>query len=245
MYDDLAALYDLFVDWPKRLNAELPHLKRLGVGLEGQSVLDVACGTGRHAMAWAGQGCKVVACDPGAEMIAVAKEGDAASAVDWHVRGMLDLPEDVSADALVCIGTSLPHVASKSDYQTALGGFRDSMTDGGRIVIHSRNLRRVMDSNDRYMPPLPRDTPEGTVLFWRFYDMIPPDHIDFNMAIFRERDNSWSHDVLTSRLCVVSADELLEMAATAGLKDASCYGHLDGRPYIADESPDMVLVADR
>ena len=58
-YDALSVDYDLFVDWPARLAYELPlleeHLRRLGA----RTVLDVACGTGQHAIALAraGIGC--------------------------------------------------------------------------------------------------------------------------------------------------------------------------------------------
>ena len=244
MYDDLASLYDVFVDWPKRLAGELPHLNRLGVGKPGLSILDVACGTGRHALAWADQGCRVTACDESVEMVERAKSSDTEGTVDWRAAGMLSLPSDVCSDVIVCLGTSLPHVSTREDYGEALAEFPRHTHPGGRVVVHSRPLGRVLATGDRFMEPLARTTPEGTVLFWRFYDLIPPDHLDFHMVIMREQDGSWTHKVLTSRLCAISDGELLRFAADAGFPRARCCGHLDDRDYVADESPDIVLIAD-
>jgi len=245
MYDDLADLYDLFVDWPTRLKTELPLLKRLGIGYSGQRIADVACGTGHHARALAERGCDAVAFDASAEMIARAQADDQGGTVHWRVGSFADVPTDIKADALICLGTSLPHVASRDEYRVALGAFAHAVKPGGIIVIHSRNLPRSLTKAERFLPPLPRRSGSGMVLFWRFYDLLPPEYLDFNLVILREQNGGWTHDVLTSRLCVVSADDLATMATDAGMSDVSVYGHLDGRPYDLETSPDLVLIGIR
>lgn len=244
MYDDLAALYDLFVDWPSRLKNELPLLERLGVGLPGQRIVDAACGTGQHARAWADRGAHVVAIDASAEMIGRARRDDLAGRVDWRVGDFAGVPADGTADALVCIGTSLPHVPSRDGYRAALAAFARSVRPGGRVIVQGRNLPRTLATGERFLPPLARTTAEGTVLFWRFYDLLPPEHVDFHLAVFRERPPGWTHHVLTSRLCVIAAEDLAAAAAAAGLTSVRTCGHLDGRPYEL-ASPDLVLVAER
>ncbi len=242
MYDDFASLYDLFVDWPNRLRNELPHLLRLGVGRPGTSIVDTACGTGHHARAWAEQGCRVAALDASAEMIRHAKQLDADAKVTWHVGEFADVPATGDADAVVCLGTSLPHVENKAEYLEALRSFRNALRPDGLLVVHSRNLHKTLVDGDRFLPPLVRSEPGGTILFWRFYDIVAQDALDFNLTIFRESTN-WKHQVLTSRLSVVSGNELIRYASDVGFTETNLYGHLDGRPYDASSSPDMVLVA--
>lgn len=244
MYDDFASLYDLFVDWPNRLKNELPHLLRLGVGEPSTHIIDTACGTGHHARAWAGQGCRVTALDASAEMVRHAKQIDTDGKVTWRVGAFVDTPATGDADAVVCLGTSLPHVETKAVYVEALRSFRNALKSDGRLVVHSRNLHKTFVDRDRFLPPLVRSEPGGTILFWRFYDIIEPDALDFNLTIFRESTN-WKHQVLTSRLSVVDGSELAAFAKEAGFTDIGLFGHLDGRAYDASTSPDLVLVAKR
>ena len=245
MYDELAALYDLFIDWPNRLQNELPLLERLGAGVPGHHLVDVACGTGRHALAWAERGCRVTGCDASAEMIGRARGADTERRVEWRVATMTDLPQGLLADTLVCIGTSLPHVAEPEEYRTALREFARCTRPDGQVVVHSRNLPRILATGDRFTEPLVRQTPEGTVLFWRFYDLLPPHHIDFHLVIFRQQESGWTRTMLTSRLCVISAEELCALAREVGFTDARCCGHLDEREYDRNTSPDLVLIAKR
>ncbi len=243
MYDDFVTLYDNFVDWPSRLRNELPLLKALGIGEAGQRIVDTACGTGHHARAWSDVGAEVIAYDASAEMIARAKMLDTGNSVDWRTGTFFDVMPGLSADALVCLGTSLPHVESKGEYEKALRCFHDAMTPGGLLVVHSRNLFATLHSGERYLKPLVRSGPDGTVLFWRFYDLIPPAHLGFNLAVFSESGDEWLHRVFASTLCVISADELAQAAQLAGFSDIKIAGHLDGRCFEPLESPDMVLIA--
>ncbi len=242
MYDELAELYDLFIDWPNRLKTELPLLEKLGAGLPGDRVIDAACGTGHHARAWEERGCDVLALDASEEMVARARAADPTSMVDWQVGGLDEVPGDRSADSVVCLGTSLPHVSSAREYADVLSGWASALRPGGRLVVGGRNLTRVLRHGERYLEPLPRLRAGGVVLFWRFYDIFPPDHVDFHLAIFDEADG-WKHRVLTSRLCVVDAEGLVHLAVQAGLREVRVLGHLDGRPYDEETSPDLALIA--
>jgi SAM-dependent methyltransferase len=245
MYDELAELYDLFIDWPSRLRTEIPLLQKLGVGLSGQKIVDTACGTGHHARAWASEGCHVTAFDAGEEMVIQAQILDPDGTVSWQQGAYTEIPSNLAADALVCLGTSLPHVDSRTGYLDALRSFHAALRPGGKIVLHSRNLHATLIGEQRFLKPLARKQGDKTVLFWRIYDMLPPDHVDFNLAILRESDSTWDHRVLTSQLCVISGTELAEMAQVAGLINVQLSGHLDGRDFDEMQSPDVVLTAVR
>lgn len=245
MYDELSELYDLFIDWPTRLATEMPLLRDLGVG--GQLVVDAACGTGQHARALAEAGSSVIAYDASPEMIAAARESDPAGTVEWRTGPFRAIEPGLGADALMCIGTSLPHVSTRPGYRAALKAFRGALAKDGLLVVHSRNLLRATVGGERFLPPIARETPDGTVLFWRFYGETARNHVDFNIAILRSAGDgpAWTHKVVTTRLCVVDAEELSGYAKEVGLRDIRIYGHLDGRRYNAASSPDLVLTARR
>ena len=69
MFDDLADVYEAMIDWPKRLAHEEPFYRRLFERLGARSVLDVACGTGRHAAMFHGWGLRVEGADLSPAMI--------------------------------------------------------------------------------------------------------------------------------------------------------------------------------
>ena len=69
MFDDLADVYEAMIDWPKRLAHEEPFYRRLFERLGARSVLDVACGTGRHAAMFHSWGLRVEGADLSPAMI--------------------------------------------------------------------------------------------------------------------------------------------------------------------------------
>ena len=57
--------YDRGIDWDARLGREIPFLRDV-MGPPGQlGLLDAGCGTGRHAVAMAREGYRVVGLDSG------------------------------------------------------------------------------------------------------------------------------------------------------------------------------------
>jgi ubiquinone/menaquinone biosynthesis C-methylase UbiE len=53
MYDSLSLDYDRFVNWQNRLSIELPFIIKQFQLINAKSILDVATGTGMHAIALA------------------------------------------------------------------------------------------------------------------------------------------------------------------------------------------------
>jgi SAM-dependent methyltransferase len=67
-------------------------LRLLG-NLDGKRILDLGCGVGHAAIAFAQQGAKVIAVDPSAEQVAAGKEAaeEAKARVEFHQADMADL----------------------------------------------------------------------------------------------------------------------------------------------------------
>src|SRR5689334_14503820 len=76
------------------------------LGLEpGERVLDVGCGPGRHALAFAGRGIEVVGVDLSDDFIALARDAAAAHGVParFEVGDVRELAHDGEFDVVVCL----------------------------------------------------------------------------------------------------------------------------------------------
>ena len=118
-------------DRPLRLFAiEAPPLRRLLDGLTPSTVLDAACGSGRHSVDLAARGHAVIGVDQSLEMLTLARE----KVPDGRfLPGDLSaLPlDDASVDAALC-ALALVHVV---DVRQAIGELARVVRPGGRIVI--------------------------------------------------------------------------------------------------------------
>ncbi len=100
---------------------------------EGADVLDVACGTGALAGQFVAMGAgRVVGVDFAPEMLAVAREKYAGSAIDWVEADALNLPLDDRTFDVVSIGFGLRNLASAAD---GLAEMYRVLRPGGRIVV--------------------------------------------------------------------------------------------------------------
>ena len=111
VFDELALAYDNTIDWTSRLEREIPFILANPFNEKKKSVLDIACGSGRHAVELAKRGFVVSAFDSSQSMIDVARKHaqDSGVDVDFCVSDMLELSTAYSDkfDLVVCLGNSL------------------------------------------------------------------------------------------------------------------------------------------
>lgn len=92
--------------------AEVDFIER-HLGLEPDSrVVDVPCGSGRHALALASRGHHVTGVDISPEAIGYARRAatDAGLSMNLSVADMRDIPRDGRFDAAVCMGNSFGYL---------------------------------------------------------------------------------------------------------------------------------------
>jgi ubiquinone/menaquinone biosynthesis C-methylase UbiE len=109
-YDQWASCYD--TDGNPILALEQPHVDQLLGDVNGLSVLDVGCGTGRHAVRLAGAGATVEALDFSAGMLQRAREKAGAAKVSFRVHDLSEpLPFPVGTFDRVICGLVVDHIA--------------------------------------------------------------------------------------------------------------------------------------
>jgi SAM-dependent methyltransferase len=134
-YEAIAPFYDDFTahhDYELWLGNLLPELKRLG--LEGNRLLDVACGTGKSFIPMLERGWEVTASDisPAMVELARAKVGDA---VDLSVADMRDLPDFGQFDLVWCLDDAVNYLLSGEELEQALRGMRRNLRPGGLLMF--------------------------------------------------------------------------------------------------------------
>jgi len=130
-YDRWASTYD--TDGNPLVALEEPWVDRLLGEVRGLTVLDVGCGTGRHAIRLASAGATVEALDFSSAMLAQARQKAGASGVSFRLHDLscpLPFPAE-SFDRVLC-GLVLDHIA---DLGSLFGEMRRVCRCSGRVVV--------------------------------------------------------------------------------------------------------------
>ena len=135
---DYAQYYDLFyADKPYAREAEFIHqlVQRWG-GAQNGRLLDVACGTGRHALEMERLGYQVTGVDASADMIAVARERGRRAGVAWHVGDMraFEVPGP-RFDLVTCLFDSIGYATTNPELGDALRCIRAHLIPRGLAVL--------------------------------------------------------------------------------------------------------------
>jgi glycine/sarcosine N-methyltransferase len=249
LYDDFAD-YDRFVAWERRLAYELPFIERQLASANARRVLDVACGTGKHAIALAQRGYEVTGADLSAGMVARARENAAGTGIDvrFAVAGFGELAAHVGGgfDAVLCLGNSLPHALTGDDLDRTLADFALVLRPGGMLFVQMRNYHRVLARRERWMAPQSRREGEREWLFLRLYDYNEDGSLGFHVVMLtRKGEGAWTQRVEQTRLWPWRRGELAQALGGAGFEDISLYGDMAGAAYDHVGSPNLVVVAVR
>jgi glycine/sarcosine N-methyltransferase len=249
MYDSLSSDYDRFVNWQARLSVELPFIIEKLHDANARTVLDVATGTGMHAIALAQCGFIASGADISQGMIARAHSNAKSARVEVHfeITGFGALEQVFGHhvfDALLCLGNSLPHLLTLSALSEALLDFAACLRPAGMLLLQNRNFDAILNKHDRWMEPQSYSQGDSEWIFQRFYDFDPDGLLTFNMiTLKRMKQGSWSQQITNSRLRPILKDELVSFLNTAGYHEQHLFGDMSGSAFDLETSPNLVILA--
>ena len=104
-----------------------------------QAILDMGCGTGVLACAFAAAGHQVTGADPAAAMLAVARGRAGGGQVRWIGTDAAGLSVPTRFDLIVMTGHVFQLLLGDDDVRAALGTLRRHLASGGRLAFETRN----------------------------------------------------------------------------------------------------------
>lgn len=130
----LAGIYDALEPDRRDLDAYVD----IADELSARSVLDLGCGTGVLALMLAERGARVIAVDPAAGSLAVAKHKPGANRVRWFLGDGTTLPP-LQVDLVTMTGNAVQAIVDNHEWDRTLSGVCSALRPGGFFVIETRD----------------------------------------------------------------------------------------------------------
>jgi SAM-dependent methyltransferase len=206
----------------------------------GAAILDVPCGSGRHALALAARGHRVTGVDISADAVTHARHAaaDAGLAVTFLRDDMRAVPTDGSFDAALCLGNSFGYLDPPGTraFVTALAG---AVRPGGGLAIDCAiAAESVLPGYGGHVEPRIMRAGDITVEATTTYDparSVQLSHYRFTRGT-ETVDASALHHVYTS-------GHIGDLLTAAGFTAIERYADPDGRPF--EVGADRLLVVAR
>jgi glycine/sarcosine N-methyltransferase len=249
VFDDLTDVYEAMIDWPKRLANEEPFYRGLFARHGVKSMVDVACGTGRHAAMFHSWGLRVEGADLSPAMIDLARAAfGEPSGLRWAVRGFdqsIDAAEPF--DAAVCVGNSLALAPDAATVERAVGQMSAAVRPGGPIIVQVLNLWHLADGPVTWQKCKRATLPQGDVLIVKGVHRCGSRGFVELVVTGLGEPPAKAPPMQTDSIGFLGLDaaDLEAMARRAGAANVVFYGGYQQQPYDRQASVDLIMVAER
>lgn len=199
------------------------------------TLLDLACGRGRHSLNLAKLGYVVTGLDLSPRAVRIAESRASAAGLDIRfIHGDMRIPLEESFDGVVNLFTSFGYAVSHADNRTVLASMRTMLKPGGFFVIDYLNADWVAAT---LVPAESGQTGDirYTVRRWIDNGMVFKDitvrHPDGTKEVFREQVRLYGLDWFVRELEAV------------GLSIDILAGDYDGSAFDARQSPRLIIAS--
>ena len=236
-YEKFAFDYDEFASF---FGDEKPFFEKLFKEHGVKTVLDCACGTGRHLGMFSEMGLNVSGSDYSESMLEVAKNnlktlGAAIPLCQCDFR-FLEQKHAATFDAVVCLTTALPHLHTDEDLVTALKSMKNRLNQGGLLILTQRNIHKTLSpptidvvANTRDFSRVAVRANDGRFQTLSVLDLFHSD----------SRTESNQYDII---LRILLDDDHRRLLSEAGFNEISIYGDLDRSEY-TEKSRLLIAIA--
>jgi len=238
-FDQGAAWYDALANRPGRLEREGPLLGRCLADAPSNRVVDIACGTGLHALHFAESGAQVTALDLSAEMVAFARAHRPHANIRYETGDMRAVAGGPYGLA-ICLGNSLALIDVEEGLQAVFRSVSNALAPGGAFLLQLVNgdAPAAAEARQRVeQVTLPDGTGELVVV----KSLVPHSgRTLLSIAYFVLDGDEASTVAESSVLRHWTLDELDAAATGAGLTRTGTWGGFDAPPFEPPVSGDLI-----
>ena len=243
-YAGFAERYDLFGERFGEFDRSMIAFFQKHFAAQGvQSVLDCACGTGRHLPLFHSLGCEVVGTDISPSMLAQARRNlhRLGLQIPLHQVDYRCLPRhlDRTFDAVACLSSSLLHMPNEEEAKRALGSMGQVLRDGGLLILTQGTTDRQWRDKPRFILAV------NTRAFSRLFviDYVG-ESARYNVLDIFHSDEAdelkvWSVDYAR----VYLRDDQERLLRASGFRSITFYGSYGFEPYSLEASDLLIAVA--
>lgn len=203
-------------------------------------ILDLCCGSGRHALTLADAGYRVTGVDLSAMLLAEARKSDPEGRITWIQGDMRVLPDDAGFraqfDAVVNLFTSFGYFEQDSEQFKVLQQIRKALKPGGRFVIDLLNAKYTEEHLVRYSERQER----GIVI--EETRRIENGFVKKQVLV---REGDQAPRCYNEQVKLYPFEMLSALLKEAGLAVDNIYGDYDGQVYDSQMSRRMIVVGHR
>jgi glycine/sarcosine N-methyltransferase len=249
VFNDFTAVYDQMFPWEGRWRKEGPFFRRLLDACGARSVLDCACGPGRHAVEFARWGLVAAGSDLAPNMIAAAETHarEAGVAVDLRAASFIELAAawgEARFDAVICLGNSLCLAPDDAGVARALAEMSRVLTPVGVAVVHVFNWDKLAVQGLRIMPAAAAAVDGRDVTLLRVFHHRG-EVVDLHLVAVARGEAGAETQIQTAAQRAVGPARLAEYARTAGFRTVETFAGYDRAPFDPAVSDQLVMVLNK
>lgn len=152
---EYAGVYDLIYGEEKDYPAEVDFLEALFRAFSRipvRRILDLACGTGGHAVELASKGYQVTGLDLSEAMIQIAQKKTARKnlKIDYHIDQMQQFALHRQFDAVICMFSAFDYLTADSDIANTLNSIRRHLIPFGLLIFDFWNESIFRDRIEKF-----------------------------------------------------------------------------------------------
>jgi SAM-dependent methyltransferase len=192
----------------------------------GNTILDLACGPGRHSISLAKRGFRVTGVDLSAYLLAKARERAASLGVEveWLQADMRQFHRPGAFDLCLSMFTSFGYFEEEGDDLVVLRNIHESLAAGGMFLLDISGKEWLAR---HFQPTSSQELDDGTLMIERREIVEDWSAVANQWILLKDgqvEEYRFQHRIFSAR-------ELKGLFLRAGFSLVRVYGNLDGAPY--------------
>jgi SAM-dependent methyltransferase len=238
-FDDIADYYEVLTNAAARLEREGPLLREQLAQAPGKRVLDLACGTGLHALFFTELGAEVTAIDASEAMVRHAQSQRPHARIEYRAQDMRAISGG-PWDLVVCLGNSLALLQLDADLHRVFSLLGAALTPHGRFLAQLVNTTALSAQAPRHRVER-KEIDEGHLVAIK--SLAPQgDHTLLTLAFFAGSLGRYHSATETAILRHWTREDLRAAGHGAGLVELEAFGDFTGTAFDTAQSGDLLTI---